>query len=149
MVNLTYSCYPMARWCVLGCGFGCLDVRLPHGCGRASNRCPLYRPRDPQASELWRLLAWAFRDLPGGLYRAFRGQVRLLATGCGPLNSGLPQVRGPPRRIRPGPLAPNCKHEMFVAYSCKQRCTCPSCHQKRTLLTGMHVAEDVCSGCTA
>ncbi len=33
---------------------------------------------------------------------------------------------------------------MFVAYSCKQRCTCPSCHQKRTLLTGIHVAEDVC-----
>jgi hypothetical protein len=33
---------------------------------------------------------------------------------------------------------------MFVAYSCKQRCTCPSCHQKRTLMTGIHVAEDVC-----
>ena len=37
-----------------------------------------------------------------------------------------------------------CKHEMFVAYSCKQRCTCPSCHQKRTLLTALHVAEEVC-----
>ena len=34
---------------------------------------------------------------------------------------------------------------MFVAFSCKQRCTCPSCHQKRTLLTAMHVAEEVCS----
>jgi hypothetical protein len=34
---------------------------------------------------------------------------------------------------------------MFVAFSCKQRCTCPSCHQKRTLLTSLHVAEDVCS----
>jgi hypothetical protein len=40
---------------------------------------------------------------------------------------------------------------MFVAYSCKQptiaarRCpTCPSCHQKRTLLTSIHVTEDVC-----
>jgi hypothetical protein len=32
---------------------------------------------------------------------------------------------------------------MFVAYSCKQRCTCPSCHQKRTLLIAMHVAEEV------
>ena len=36
-------------------------------------------------------------------------------------------------------------HQMFVAYSCKQRCTCPSCHQKRTLLTAIHVAEDVCA----
>jgi len=34
---------------------------------------------------------------------------------------------------------------MFVAFSCKQRCTCPSCHQKRTLLTALHVAEEVCS----
>jgi hypothetical protein len=34
---------------------------------------------------------------------------------------------------------------MFVAFSCKQRCTCPSCHQKRALLTAIHVAEDVCS----
>jgi hypothetical protein len=23
---------------------------------------------------------------------------------------------------------------MFVAYSCQQRCLCPSCHQKRSLL---------------
>ena len=34
---------------------------------------------------------------------------------------------------------------MFVAFSCKQRCTCPSCHQKRTLLTALHVAEEVCA----
>ena len=34
---------------------------------------------------------------------------------------------------------------MFVAFSCKQRCTCPSCHQKRALLTALHVAEEVCS----
>jgi hypothetical protein len=33
---------------------------------------------------------------------------------------------------------------MFVAFSCKQRCTCPSCHQKRALVTAIHVAEDVC-----
>ncbi len=31
-----------------------------------------------------------------------------------------------------------------MAFSCKQRCTCPSCHQKRALLTALHVAEDVC-----
>ena len=40
---------------------------------------------------------------------------------------------------------PDCKHEMFVAFSCKRRCTCPSCHQKRTLLTSLHVADEVCS----
>ena len=45
---------------------------------------------------------------------------------CGDLYEGFARVR-----------CPDCQHEMFVAYSCKQRCTCPSCHQKRTLLTAM------------
>lgn len=34
---------------------------------------------------------------------------------------------------------------MFVACSCKQRCTCPSCHQKRALLTAIRVAQEVCA----
>lgn len=34
---------------------------------------------------------------------------------------------------------------MFVAFSCKQRCTCPSYNQKRTLRTAIHVAEDICA----
>jgi hypothetical protein len=40
---------------------------------------------------------------------------------------------------------PTCAHEMFVAYSCKQRCACPSCHQKRALLTALHATEEVCA----
>ena len=39
---------------------------------------------------------------------------------------------------------PHCRHEFFVAFSCKQRCICPSCHQKRALLLAIHIAEDVC-----
>ncbi|MCX7429290.1 MAG: hypothetical protein NTW96_27155 [Planctomycetia bacterium] len=34
---------------------------------------------------------------------------------------------------------------MFVACSCKRRCTCPFGHQKRALLTAIPVAEEVCS----
>jgi len=52
---------------------------------------------------------------------------------CGDLQHGFARVR-----------CADCQHEMFVAFSCKQRCTCPSCHQKRALLTAIHVAEDVC-----
>ena len=44
-------------------------------------------------------------------------------------------------RVRCG----ECGQEMCVAFSCKQRCVCPSCHQKRTLLAAIHVAEDVCA----
>ena len=45
---------------------------------------------------------------------------------------------------------PDCKHQMFVAFSCNGRCTCPSCRQKPgtmlawSLLTAIHVAEKVC-----
>ena len=53
---------------------------------------------------------------------------------CGDLQQGFARVR-----------CPDCHHEMFVAFSCKQRCTCPSCHQKRALLTAIHVAEEVCA----
>jgi hypothetical protein len=32
---------------------------------------------------------------------------------------------------------------MFVAFSCQQRCLCPSCHQKRTLLTAETIAQTI------
>ncbi len=52
---------------------------------------------------------------------------------CGDLHEGFARVR-----------CPDCRHEMFVAFSCKQRAACPSCHQKRALLTARHVVEEVC-----
>jgi len=36
-----------------------------------------------------------------------------------------------------------CGKEMFVALSCRQRCSCPSCHQKRTLILAYHLNENV------
>ena len=53
---------------------------------------------------------------------------------CGDLHEGLARVR-----------CPDCPHELFVAFSCKRRCTCLSCHQKCALLTALHVAEEVCA----
>ncbi len=32
---------------------------------------------------------------------------------------------------------------MFVPFSCHQRCSCPSCHQKRSLLMSLHLTDDV------
>jgi hypothetical protein len=34
---------------------------------------------------------------------------------------------------------------MFVPFSCRQRCLCPSCHQKRTLLTAENIAHTICA----
>ena len=104
---------------------------------------PLYRPRDPQASDLWRVLDEhfdSFQQVYDQRYQAKYGYWRPIIEQsvagflrCGDLQEGFARVR-----------CPDCKHEMFVAFSCKQRCTCPSCHQKRTLLIAIHVAEEIC-----
>ncbi len=104
----------------------------------------LYRPRDPQASNLWRLLDQHFETFQqvyderfAARYGFWRPVVERSVTAflkCGDLQQGFARVR-----------CPDCHREMFVAFSCKQRCTCPSCHQKRALLTSIHVAEEVCA----
>ncbi len=109
-----------------------------------SDPLPLYRPRDPQASDLWRLLDQHFDSFQQvyderfqakyGFWRPVVERSVAAFLKCGDLQEGFARVR-----------CPDCQHEMFVAFSCKQRCTCPSCHQKRTLLTAIHVAEEVCS----
>jgi hypothetical protein len=118
------------------------------GCLAMSLACPkplpLYRPRDPRASDLWRLIDQhfdSFRQVYDQRFAAKYGFWRPVVDRsvaaflkCGDLQEGFARVR-----------CPDCKHEMFVACSCKQRCACPSCHQKRTLLTALHVAQEVCA----
>jgi hypothetical protein len=104
---------------------------------------PLYRPRNPRDSDLWRLIDRHFDTFRRvydqrfadryGFWRPIVEQSVAAFLRCGDLHEGFARVR-----------CSDCGHEMFVAFSCKQRCTCPSCHQKRTLLTSIHVAEDVC-----
>jgi len=118
------------------------------GCLVMTLACPkplsLYRPRDPRASDLWRLLDEHFDSFHQvydeqfqakyGFWRPVVARSVTAFLKCGDLQEGFARVR-----------CPDCHHEMFVAFSCKQRCTCPSCHQKRTLLTALHVAEEVCA----
>jgi hypothetical protein len=104
---------------------------------------PLYRPRDPRASDLWQVIDGhfaSFRQVYDGRFAAKYGFWRPIVERsvtaflkCGDLHEGFARVR-----------CPDCRREMFVAFSCKQRCACPSCHQKRALLTARHVAEEVC-----
>jgi ribosomal protein S27E len=105
---------------------------------------PLYHPRNPRASSLWRLADrhfTAFQQVYDERFQAKYGFWRPIVERsvtaflkCGDLHEGFARVR-----------CADCEHEMFVAFSCKQRCACPSCHQKRALLTALHVAQDVCA----
>ena len=86
---------------------------------------PLYRPRNPQASDLWRLMDEHFETLQQvydeqfaakyGYWRPIVERSVAAFLKCGDLQEGFARVR-----------CRKCKHEMFVAYSCKQRCTCPT-----------------------
>ena len=40
---------------------------------------------------------------------------------------------------------PKCREEFFVPFSCRVRCFCPSCHEKRALEKASWVAEHVCA----
>jgi hypothetical protein len=76
----------------------------------------------PQASDLWRLLDGHFEDFKQAYTERFQDKFgywrsvndRSIADflKCGDLQEGFARVR-----------CPDGKHEMFVAYSCKQRCT--------------------------
>ena len=91
---------------------------------------PPYLPRRPQASPLYRLLADHFDTLErvheerfepthGPLRRAARAAVgRFL--DCGLLEHGFARVR-----------CSSCRAEFLVAFRCKGRHFCPSCHARR------------------
>ncbi len=74
---------------------------------------PLYRPGDPQASDLWRLLEQhdSFQQVYDDRYQAKYGFWRSIVQQsvaaflkCGDLQEGFARIR-----------CPDCKHEMFVA----------------------------------
>ena len=100
-------------------------------------------PRQPLESDFHRLVREQFNDFQAvydrcyarkfGFWRPVIARTVNEFLRCGDLREGFARVR-----------CPDCRHEFFVAFSCKQRCICPSCHQKRALLLGIHIAEDVC-----
>jgi hypothetical protein len=93
----------------------------------------VYRPRHPERTLLYRALAHHFeRFLRAYEARFQRGHGYLRGCvepavhrylDCGIFDQGVARVR-----------CPDCRHEFLVAFSCKLRGLCPSCHQKRELL---------------
>ena len=69
-----------------------------------------------------------------GFWRPIIGTVVEKFLECGDLQQGFARVR-----------CPDCRHEFFAAYSCRGRCFCPSCHQKRALQTALWVSQEICA----
>ncbi|NIS80735.1 MAG: hypothetical protein GTO14_11125 [Anaerolineales bacterium] len=104
--------------------------------------CRIYRRRQPEKTVLYRALAHYFerflqvyeeRFQPsfGHLRRVIRDTVYGFLD-CGIFERGFGRAR-----------CPKCRHEFLVAFSCKLRCICPSCHQKRELLWADWAVEEL------
>jgi hypothetical protein len=102
----------------------------------------VYRPRRPKASPLWQCLSGhfdAFLELYEEQYQPRYGFLRPIIPevvnkflDCGDLERGFARVR-----------CDDCKHEYLLAFSCKGRWFCPSCHQKKVQLFGALLSEAV------
>jgi len=122
----------------------------------------VYRPRRPKASPLWQCLSGhfdAFLELYEEQYQPRYGFLRPIIPevvnkflDCGDLERGLP-LRFAPLLPCGQPVSPSarlarvrcddCKHEYLLAFSCKGRWFCPSCHQKKVQLFGALLSEAV------
>ena len=85
-----------------------------------------YRPRDHEASPFFKIVRDHFDEFEKvyperyqeryGYWRpVIRSSIDKFLK-CGDLKEGFARVR-----------CPDCKEEFFVAFSCRQRCCCPSC----------------------
>jgi len=102
----------------------------------------VYRTRDPEASPFYKLVEKYFDEfervypdrygLRFGFWRPIIRRAIDKFLKCGDLRHGFARVR-----------CPKCNEEFFVAFSCKQRGCCPSCDQKRALVLGHRLRNEV------
>ena len=94
-----------------------------------------YHPRNPQASPLWQILDRHYKEFERGyeeryetrygFFRSIISEVVSEYLDCGDLRNGFARVR-----------CPDCYEEYLLAFSCKGRCFCPSCHAKKVVQFG-------------
>jgi len=102
----------------------------------------VYRPRHPQDSDYYRCVEDYFETFIliydahfarlYGFWRPYIEQVIYRFLDCGDPHNGFARVK-----------CNDCGHEYLLAFSCKRRHFCPSCHQKRVVEFGEWLCVDV------
>lgn len=97
---------------------------------------------EPRGSALYQCVSKHFAEFESiyperyqerfGFYRPVIRKVIAKFLQCGDLTRGFARVK-----------CEHCRHEYLLAFSCKGRYFCPSCHQKRVLQFGAWVADEV------
>jgi len=103
---------------------------------------PIYRPRNPQNSAYYGCVEDNFETFEQvyedrferkyGFFRPYIRNVIYRYLDCGTLHNGFARVK-----------CEECGHEYLLAFSCKRRHFCPSCHQKRVVEFGEWLCEEV------
>jgi len=101
-----------------------------------------YRQRKPRVSPLWQCLSRHFHAFLAAYEQRFQPRYGFLRPiipevvdkflDCGDLEHGFARVR-----------CDHCQHEYLLAFSCKGRWFCPSCHQKKVQLFGALLTETI------
>ena len=96
----------------------------------------IYRPRNPRASPLYQCIRRHADELEtaGLITRPVEAQVLERFLACGDLHKGFARI-----------YCDQCGHDYLLAYSCKTRYFCPSCHQKRMLAYGEWLEDKLLS----
>ncbi len=106
------------------------------------NTSPVHKPRKPQDSLYYQCVEDHFEEFERiyddrfpkkyGFLRPYVKQVIYRYLDCGIQHNGFARVK-----------CGECGHEYLLAYSCKRRHFCPSCHQKRVVEFGEWLCEEV------
>jgi len=106
------------------------------------NISSVYRPRNPRESAYYRCVEDHFERFEQAYEELFERQYGFLRPyvkkviyrylDCGDPHNGFARVK-----------CNNCGHEYLLAFSCKRRHFCPSCHQKRVVEFGEWLCEQV------
>jgi hypothetical protein len=111
----------------------------------SSDKAEVYRGRKPRESPLWQLFDhhfdefdYRYDDLFSREYGFFRPVISHIVRKyleCGDLEQGFARVR-----------CPDCHHEYLLAFSCRGRWFCPSCHGKKVVQFGSHYRSKMSHG---
>ncbi len=107
-----------------------------------TNNFGVYKPRNPKDSAYYKCVENHFEELEQvwddryqsryGYWRPYIMTEIYRYLDCGDLHMGFARIR-----------CQECGHEYFLAYSCKRRHFCPSCHQKRVVEYGEWLLTNV------
>ncbi len=121
---------------------GADSIGAPSGAIPQAERRSRFRPRDPSATPLYRLIArhyetvkacWEERFEDGlGFWRGFVDDAVNRYLDCGLFEHGFARVQ-----------CGGCHHEFLVAFSCKGRGLCSSCGAKRAAEFAAFLADEV------